>query len=172
MKYQQRWYRRKQLFQRRLPDSLRLWLFDETSLTARLVRCYGVAFNVQLLSQHFAVVTADEKRAMQLHGHQTGLVREVLLRRANEPVVYARTIIPSVTMQGRLRRYAHLGERPLGAMLFADRTMRRGPVEVTTGLPYNACFRQSPVVGVWGRRSVFFVSQRPILVSEYFLVEP
>lgn len=118
-------------------------------------------------------------------GHvHSALVREVLLCCGDTPLVYARTVIPSSTVQGALRRYANMGNRPLGAMLFSDRTMIREPVQVAM-LPEDSIAQKyadkagpdsaehdlinRDTGNVWGRRSVFRVSSKPILVSEYFL---
>ncbi|MBE9568681.1 MAG: chorismate lyase, partial [Proteobacteria bacterium] len=95
---------------------------------------------------------------------------QVLLCCGDQPLVYARTVIPSTTITGAQRRYANMGNRPLGAMLFSDRTMIREAVQVAR-LPASDVAYQ--YVGsdeaVWGRRSVFRVSGKPLLVSEYFL---
>ena len=109
---------------------------------------------------------------MALHNVHSALVRQVFLCRGDKPLVYATTVIPATTIQGAQRRYANMGNRPLGAMLFADRTMRREVVEVSI-LPLEhaanqyANFKQP----IWGRRSVFRVANKPLLVSEYFLPE-
>ena len=67
--------------------------------------------------------------------------------------------------------YANLGSRPLGAMLFADRTMQRDEVMVTSlagsQLPSGLGLAQDDIV--WGRRSIFRIAAKPLLVSEYFL---
>ncbi len=175
MKYRQRWLHRRQLFNRPLPASLADWLYDPSSLTARLMRQCEQPFHVQLLAQFYGEIQAHEKRAMRLSGYHAGLHRTVLLKAGDLPLVYARTVIPVDTLRGSRRRYANLGERPLGAMLFADRSMRRGAVQISR-LGSRECewlCREYQVdlrdAGVWGRRSVFRVSQRPLLVSEYFL---
>ncbi|HHO58828.1 MAG TPA: chorismate lyase, partial [Thiotrichales bacterium] len=51
--YRQRWYRRSQLLNREIPSQVAHWLFDASSLTARLVQRCGPAFNVRLLSQAY-----------------------------------------------------------------------------------------------------------------------
>ena len=89
------------------------------------------------------------------------------------PWVYARSVIPLQTLTGRLRKLRHLDSRPLGALLFSDPTMRREPLEwacipadtnqsLTSKLPP---FDQP----IWGRRSVFTLSAKPLLVCEMFL---
>ena len=170
MKHCQRWYRRRQLLSRKPPEPVAFWLFTVDSLTAEMVRRYGGGFNVRLLSQHYGRMRADESRVMGVPSG-AALVREVLLRDGDRPLVYARTVIPVSTLRGPRRRYANLGNRPLGGMLFADRSMRRGEVEVCDALP-EASRRWLGVDGatrIWGRRSVFRVGGKPLLVSEYFL---
>jgi len=109
---------------------------------------------------------------MVLQKAHSALVRQVLLCCDEQPLVYARTVIPVTTIQGAQRRYANMGNRPLGAMLFADRTMRREAVEVSM-LPaaHEANQYTNSNDPIWGRRSVFRVSGKPLLVSEYFLPE-
>ena len=114
---------------------------------------------------------------MALSREHSALVRQVVLCCGEQPLVYARTVIPASTAQGAQRRYTNLGSRPLGAMLFADRTMRREFVQVAL-LPEDDEARKHAVIkgiaaneAVWGRRSVFRVAGKPLLVSEYFLPE-
>jgi chorismate--pyruvate lyase len=75
------------------------------------------------------------------------------------------------TLQGAQRRYANLGSRPLGAMLFADRTMQRDEVMVTQLSPGDALYKSTAEKkgAIWGRRSIFRVGGKPLLVSEYYL---
>ena len=103
------------------------------------------------------------------------LVRQVQLMCNDVPWVYARTVIPRRTLTGRQRRLAHLESRSLGAMLFADPSMRRGElqlVRLTARDKLHAIVArhvdQLPAV-MWGRRSVFTLSNKPLLVSEIFL---
>ncbi|MCK4833740.1 MAG: chorismate lyase [Gammaproteobacteria bacterium] len=170
MKSSQRWYRRHQLFNRSIQPSLLPWLFDASSLTARLVERCGKDFSVQVISQRWQLLDAEEASAMSLKKVRSALVRQVLLCCGDKPLVYARTVIPATTIQGAQRRYANMGNRPLGAMLFADRTMRREAVQVAI-LPvsHEANRFAEADEPVWGRRSVFRVSGKPLLVSEYFL---
>lgn len=99
------------------------------------------------------------------------LIRQVRLYCNNKAVVYARTVIPLSTLSGAQRSYGNLGSRPLGAMLFADRSMCREEVMVTQLSPNNDMYKKTGLQGelVWGRRSVFKVGGKPLLVSEYYL---
>jgi chorismate--pyruvate lyase len=172
VKSKQRWYRRHQLFNRSIPSPLVSWLFDTSSLTARLINLCGSGFSVRVISQHYQKLDSTEASAMALPQVDSALVREVVLCCNNQPLVYARTVIPVTTIKGSLRKYANMGNRPLGAMLFADRTMQREAVEVSV-LPaaHNASQYTKSNDAIWGRRSVFRVSGKPLLVSEYFLPE-
>jgi chorismate--pyruvate lyase len=117
----------------------------------------------------------NESQTLQMPDGQRGTLREVQLLCGGVPWVFARTIIPYKTQTGRERRLAHLGNRPLGAVLFADKTMRRGPVEVACLQKGDAMYDQatrslSPrPASIWGRRSVFYLHDKPLLVSEVFL---
>jgi len=172
VKSKQRWYQRHQLFNQSIPPALTPWLFDASSLTARMINLCGKGFSVRVLSQSWQKIDAEESLAMALPHVHSALVRQVLLCCDGKPLIYARTVIPATTVQGAQRRYANMGSRPLGAMLFADRTMRREAVQVAK-LPLSHVAYQyvKGGKGVWGRRSVFRVSGKPILVSEYFLPE-
>jgi chorismate--pyruvate lyase len=172
VKFSQRWYLRHQLFNQYLEPDIQPWLFDASSLTARLIALCDENFSVRVLSQRWEKISPEEAAALSSKNTRSALVRQVLLCCGDVPLVYARTIIPAATMQGAQRRYANMGNRPLGAMLFADRTMRREAVEVGV-LPaghraYEYTESKEPV---WGRRSVFRVGGRPLLVSEYFYSE-
>lgn len=148
------------------------WLFDTSSLTARMIDRCGKDFSVQVLSQRWQTMEHEESSAMLVGSVNSALVRQVLLCCKKQPLVYARTVIPATTVQGAQRRYANMGNRPLGAMLFADRTMKREQVQVAKLPAIHEANKYSKSDELtWGRRSVFRVAGKPILVSEYFLPE-
>ena len=166
------WRTRKQCLNHSVPDAVADLLYDSASLTARLIRKCAGRFHVEVLSERRITVTPDEMRALRLPFRRRALVREVLLRCDRQAWVYARTVIPLHSLQGPLRRLTRLGNRPLGAVLFADPGMRREEMEVTRVSPDHACYsglRHGGEEVVWGRRSVFRINRRPLLVSEFFL---
>ena len=168
---QQRWLQRKQLFSKHVPADIQTWLFDPASLTARLKQKCSVAFRVELLSQTMQKPRLDEFKVLGMETGSYALIRQVRLCCGPDCWVYARTVIPFSTLKGKQRLYANLGTRPLGAMLFADRTMQRDKVMVTslTGAQLPGGLGLANDDMVWGRRSVFRVGGKPLLVSEYFL---
>ena len=153
-----------------VPPCWRDWLADSGSLTARLLKLSSGDLLVKVINQGLAVPKCSEQRALNLSPRRRALIREVILYGGGKPWVYARSVLPLTTLTGRLRKLRHLDSRPLGALLFKDPNMRREPVQV-------ARFKKdsSPeLVGntehsVWGRRSVFRLDNKPLLVSEVFL---
>ena len=163
------------LLRHQVPDALRPWLLDDTSLTRRLQSVCQGRFRVEVLSQGWERPMLSEARALKVRNSQLAMVRQVRLYCDNEPWVFARTIIPLSTLRGRQRRLAHLGSKPLGAVLFADPRMQRSPLEIVRINPGQRLFHRalgsssSHCDAIWGRRSIFYLEQRPLLVSEIFL---
>jgi len=154
---------------------MRTWLFHDDSLTARLVSGCSGPFRVEVLKQRYTRVQGNEARLLGIPLRQYALLREVYLYCGNVRVVYARSIIPLKTLTGKQRRLAHLGERPLGGFLFSCPSMQRGQVQLAAihpGNPVYARAMQSQDVGgqtIWGRRSVFRLDGKPLIVAEIFL---
>lgn len=103
-------------------------------------------------------------------------MREVVLRCDERPWVFARTVIPLVSIRGRLRRFTRLGTRPLGAVLFAQRGLEREPFEIARVRPGHALHvRMRSAVGVtspvWARRAVYRLDAGRLLVTEAYLPE-
>jgi chorismate--pyruvate lyase len=164
-----RWYLQHQLLAKHPPAQVLSWLFDHASLTARLKRhCHS--FEVRLLSQQYQRPTLDEQEILAIRPGRFALIRQVCLYCNGRAGVYARTVIPATTLTGRQRVYTSLGNRPLGEMLFADRTMKRDEVMVAEFTLAELPLAESAGDGTcWGRRSIFRVGGKPLLVSEYFL---
>lgn len=155
-----------------VPKQWRGWLGDTGSLTQRLIDASHGDFRVQVLNQGFGLARLSEMRALSLAPRQVALIREVILYGKGQPWVYARSIIPMQTLTGRLLKLRHLDSRPLGALLFSDATMSREPVEVACISSTNAQLPKALIditSPLWGRRSVFRLDRKPLLVSEIFL---
>ena len=60
------------------------------------------------------------------------LIREVLLKQGDKPLIYAQTIIPESTIVGTESRLAELGTQSLGQVLFQSKETQRGHIEVST----------------------------------------
>ncbi len=153
------------------------WLVDTGSLTRRVVRACPGHMRVEVLREVWGRADAGEAVTLGMHRNRQSRVwlREVRLLCDEQPWVYARTVIPVHTLTGPARCLLHLGSRPLGAVLFADPMVVRGGVEVARLQPHHRLYQRAALPSVampailWGRRSVFWIGNRPLLVAEVFL---
>lgn len=158
-----------------IPEKYLAWLLDPASLTERIVSRCRHAFRVQLLSQERKRPLRSEAMVLGMRVGSRAIVRQVQLVCGNTPWIYARTIIPPRTLARKFHRFTQLGARSLGSMLFADPSMERGKVEVACLSPSDQLYhiatrdlREKPAV-IWGRRSIFRLGGKPLLVCEFFL---
>jgi len=119
----------------------------------------------------------NEAQCLHTQTGRRALVRQVYLYCDDRPWVFARTVIPPATLRGKERHLAHLKDKPLGAVLFTEPSMRRGEVEVASITPGQRLFHTAtahlsePPDCIWGRRSIFYLHDKPLLVNEIFLPE-
>ncbi|MEW6648252.1 MAG: chorismate lyase [Pseudomonadota bacterium] len=169
------WHAPRRLLRSAVPAAIWSWLLDPSSLTRRLQQACGDGFRVQVLQQRWELPQLSEARVLGIKTGRHALVREVRLLCGDRPWVFARTVIPAATLTGRERRLGHLGTRPLGGLLFRERSMRRGELEVARIMRGQPLFRLAcaglPAMPteLWGRRSLFFLHDKPLLVCEMFL---
>jgi chorismate--pyruvate lyase len=166
-----RWTPARRLPARALGATERAWLLDEGSLTARLVRASGGRFAVRLLSRRWQRPLPSERRALGLHAGGHALVREVLLECDGVPWVFARSVMPATSLRAELRHLRRFGARSLGALLFSDPRITRGPFELARVAPAHGLLPATLDVGcaVWARRRCFALRGRALLVQEMFL---
>ena len=157
------------------PRNLRAWLANRDSLTARL-HAHFQGIKVVVCQQGWQKAHNDELQSLQIiRSKNVVACREVLLTNGHMPLIFAH----SITLRASLRRGFHLfdraGSRPLGALLFADPTIRRSP------LAWRRIDRRHPLwqkahaacgtlpAQLWARRSLFRSGRDLLLVSEVFL---
>jgi chorismate--pyruvate lyase len=169
------WHVATRLHRREVPEPVLRWLLDPASLTRRILATCQGKFRVEVLSQGWARPQHNEMRELGMRQGSTGFVREVHLLCDDRPWVFARTVIPRTTLTGPRRCLTRLKSRPLGAVLFADPSMQRGPVEIAQLTPCDKLYPAAilhlprhPEI-IWGRRSLFTLGGKPLLVSEIFL---
>ena len=163
-----------QPFQVSAPMHLRPWLTDGSSLTARIAARCG-ELRVRVLCVKVALPNEDERSLIGLRRGARAWVREVLLIADGHPVVFAHTVAARRDLRGPWRMASGIGGRPLGAALFADPAIVRGPLHVERIAAANPLHRSAETaLGVamptlWARRSRFLRHGRPLLVTEVFL---
>lgn len=156
-----------------LSEHLQSWLLDPDSLTARL-KSHCHQFRVELLGQKVELCQAHEAVADIPVGEKV-LVREVLLYCDDKPQVFARSLLPLSSLTGAEQALANLGTNSLGQVLFNNPSLERKTIEV-------AMFDNNSSVGelaknvqlevthsLWGRRSIFVLDDKPLMVAEVFL---
>ena len=150
------------------------WLTDSGSLTARLKRhCHH--FRVEVLWQGMARPQPCERQRLDLADDEPVWTREVLLYCDDQPHVFAHSIAPPETLSGPRQALRQLDDRPLGQLLFNDPCARqtgfekgclRPPAPLFDFLASRGIVARQPL---WGRRSLFQLEGRPLLVAELFL---
>ena len=156
------------------PHPLHSWLTDRGSLTARIVQ-HVENFNLVRLLQQNQLPNRDERRHLGLKPGEVAMVREVLLRDGEMPLVFAHSLAARRDLIGVWRGLGRLGTRPLAEMLFHDSTVVRLPMEYRKIDARHPLFQRAASVvlidtkHLWARRSIFLKQQRPLLVTEVFL---
>lgn len=156
-----------------MPPLVQGWVGLETSMTAALGRAAGGAIDVTVRRQEDGPLIPDEAGFFPQGGPAT--LREVCLSHAGEPLLVARTVFTSDI----LRSHPHivgLGTRPLGALLFAGERpspwTARQFSHIRPGAPLFPLIRwrhEGPETGYWGRRTLFYLFDAPLLLTEIFL---
>ena len=161
-----------------LPEYLASWLLDPNSLTARL-KSHCQQFRVELLGQRIEPCQENEAVALIPAGEDV-LVREVLLFCDEKPQVFARSLLPLSSLTGEEQALANLGTQSLGQVLFNNPSLERQIIEVAEfdseskvgklAEKLQLCANFSlPTKNLWGRRSIFVLENKPLMVAEVFL---
>lgn len=159
----------------RPPAELRSWLTDTASLTAKLTARYG-QFRVQVLRESSGRGLGGECAALRTARSEPVWQREVLLRCDRQACVFARTVLPLADLSA-WPWLPGLGEQSLGAALFADPLIARGPMRfaaLAEAHPLRNLMRcehtlEYAAPELYARRSAFTRGRRQLLVSEIFL---
>ncbi len=169
------WQPRQQLRHTQIPQEWQSWLYNDESLTARLKGACDESFRVEVLEQRYESIEPDEADAMSIPPDEEALLREVYLYCGEQRMVYARSVIPTSTLTGPEKQLENLGDQPLGAFLFNYPGMRRDEIELASFDQQDTIFKRATdgltidVDDIWGRRSVFWLGTKPLLVAEIFL---
>lgn len=159
----------------RLPENVQSWTYEAGSLTRRLRCCYHDRVTVKVLWQQWRMPFLSERKRLKHAEHHYAFIREVLLHNDGKPLILARTVIPAGTIKVARSNLAHLGTRPLGEVIFASPRLERLEMDVALLKPslwtpvalVEAGIKQP----IWGRRTVYAIHDRQMLVSEFFLPE-
>lgn len=153
------------------PPALQCWLHDRGSLTRR-IRQHCTQFSVQVVSQGLARVPHHEAALLRLPSRQLAHVRNVMLLADGKPVVVAHSVVAAHHLRGAWADIGKLGTRSLGTMLFTHPLVKRDMLHFKSlrpGHPLHQDTNPSSAQALWARRSMFYLRDAPLLVTETFL---
>lgn len=149
------------------------WLLDASSLTKKL-EMKSQVLTVEVKQQ----VKTDAKHSplsAYFQASEKVLVREVLLKCDGIAHVFAQTEIPSQTLSNKHKKLESIGTTSLGKFLFQEASLKRSDIEIAeflVGSPaHQLChsLQQTCNHSLWARRSLFYIENKPLLVTEVFL---
>jgi chorismate--pyruvate lyase len=139
------------------------WLLDKGSLTKKL-RQHCPLIRVEVIHEGFGPLFFDEAQALNLPAHHQAWIRQVKLICQDQPLIYARSVIPNFSIQNPWWRLKKLGQQPLGEVLFSQPHLARTEFEF--------CRANWLTPKTLARRCVFSQHQAPLLLTEVFLNTP
>ena len=149
-------------------------MIDDGSLTARLKARY-TDFAVRPVLLKNAKAFTDESALARLESQSACVDSRGFVDGKNQPVVFAHSVLPHASLRGAWHRFGKLGNKPLGAALFANPKVKRTPLEYKK---LSACNPISMRVAehltnitksVVGTAFIFSLNCAKILVTEVFL---
>jgi chorismate lyase len=151
------------------------WLTDSGSLSARIQQHFQ-RFNLVRLNQQLARAHADEAALLGVRVSTHVLVREVILRDGDTPLIFAHTVVARDAAQSAWYALRNLGTRPLAQLLFNDKRIESGALRyrhLNTTHPLMAKIKAAlPALApqrYWARRRVFEKAGQRLIVTEVFL---
>jgi len=139
---------------------IKSWLQEDGPITKRIKS--SDAFKLNLLMDKIDEVEDSEANFL---GENLGMIktREVILMGNEEPKVFARSLIPLITIEKGFAKLGELGTKPLGDILFEKKIFKRTKIVF-------AKFRNDKKL-YWGRKSKYIVNNHPLSVMEVFLID-
>ncbi|CAI3925795.1 4-hydroxybenzoate synthetase (chorismate-pyruvate lyase) (UbiC) (PDB:1FW9) [Commensalibacter communis] len=145
------------------------WLFDQGSLTRRLIKLSDDQFSLEILFEKTQKLRQDEYEYLNISSLSQQNVREVLLKGKEIPWVYARSVILCNNMDQNITNILiNIGPNPLGSILFEKDQYNRSVIEVTK-YPVDLLPFEHSDNDLWARRSKFNSDTHIVLVQEIFL---
>ncbi len=150
------------------------WLRDTGSLTQRIQqRCAN--FSVLNVKSSLARIAPDESILLKIKPGRLAWSREVFLCADEQPVVFAHSACAD--LRGAWQALRGLENKPLGALLFSHPQVLRQPLHYKALRGNHPLYRRAasvltdPPDLLWARRSLFYLHNAPLLVTEVFLPE-
>ena len=135
------------------------WLNEPGSITSRIKSFSD--FKLKLLRDGPGEVDANEDDLI-ISNYKENNIREVLLYSDEEPLIYAKSIIPLETIRLGLGVLGNLKENPLGDILFSNPEIKKEYMLFSKFESNKKIF--------YGRKGIYTVKGFPFSVCEIFLI--
>lgn len=165
------------IWQTHLPPTinpaLKDWLTDRESMTTRLKSTCN-KFSVDLIKEYVDRTDQVQCDLLAITKNEQVKFREVYLCCDNKPMLFAESLFPQSTLD-KINALDTLKNKPIGEVLFADTSTKRGPIEFKKlNLDDDLYKKASQKIIIeqdtlWARRSVFTIQNRHLLIAEVFL---
>lgn len=163
-----------------ISPSLYQWLALTQNLSKKINDTRN-PFTLELCYQGFSTPLPEEHQffvdSFSQADDGTYFVRQVILKGAGIPLIFARVIVPSVTYNHYAEAFKNLGEAPIGStLLYGNAAIARTP------FAFRQTDLQEPLIQImqsflnrsdlgtpWLRRSCFHLPRGSLLITESFL---
>ena len=139
---------------------IKSWLLEQGPITKRIKSI--AEFRLELIQDELSDATEDEILFLKIDSEEIR-IREVILYGNENPMVFARTIIPNTTIEKGLRELGKIGNKPLGDILFEKDIFSKEDIVFATFKNEESLF--------WGRKIKYTVKDQPFSVMEVFLIK-
>lgn len=139
---------------------IKSWLLEQGPITKRIKSI--AEFRLELIQDELSDATDDEILFLKIDSEEIR-IREVILYGNENPMVFARTIIPNTTIEKGLKELGKIGNKPLGDILFEKDIFFKEDIVFATFKDEESLF--------WGRKIKYTVKDQPFSVMEVFLIK-
>ena len=139
---------------------IKSWLLEQGPITKRIKSI--AEFRLELIQDELSDATDDEILFLKIDSEEIR-IREVILYGNENPMVFARTIIPNTTIEKGLKELGKIGNKPLGDILFEKDIFSKEDIVFATFKDEESLF--------WGRKIKYTVKDQPFSVMEVFLIQ-
>ena len=139
---------------------IKSWLLEQGPITKKIKSI--AEFRLELIQDEFSDATDDEILFLKIDSEEIR-IREVILFGNENPMVFARTIIPNTTIEKGLQELGKIGNKPLGDILFEKDIFSKEDIVFATFKDEESLF--------WGRKIKYTVKDQPFSVMEVFLIK-
>ena len=144
----------------KVDSSVLSWLKESGPITKRIK--LSNKFQLRLLNDALDEISKEEQLFLG-SSSKTFKVRRVILLGNGAPIVFAKSVIPTLTINKGLSSLGKIGNAPLGDILFT-------PSVFTKQEMVCASFLSEERDVFWGRKIKYSVNSEPISVMEVFLI--